>query len=573
MRSLFNRIRSAKQVKRSLKKAVGNPVVVSGVVGAAAFVIIFGLQVLNPTNDSWMYSEGGDLAQHQLGWQFFRDSPWSIPLGYTKNLMYPQGTSVVFTDSIPLFAIPAKAVSALLPEHFQYFGLWGLSCFVLQGVFAALLVSKFTKRKWLIVVSSIFFIFSPPLLFRIYMHTSLAAHWIILVALNIVVRFKDYGLSKRAVAYWAIVMSLATTIHLYFVPMVFVLMLVYMTLTVKKFRQLVFFAIPPALSVIVLWLIGGLATSSYAGGSMGEYGADLNTFINPLGYSALLPSMPIAPFAYEGLSYLGLGVILLAIPTIGTLIWYPWINEKSKWRKLTRGVLRSRRFMISAGLILLLTAFGIGTSLYAQGHLILSIPLPHRVESLLSIYRSTGRFVWVAHYCTVLLFVIVVAKHYETRAFKNRARKYGMFVFVALLAALQIVDVWLSPALQAKVKIINHQQPVSALLLNKGLADMMERNTHIVSLDEAMTPAEFARVGVVAASFDMTMNDGYVARKNEPEKITEITAAKKQVLDGRPDSQTVYISTDEVTRVQLNRLASTKKVTIIQSEGISFYDF
>lgn len=46
--------------------------------------------------------------------------------------------SVLYTDSIPLFAIFFKALSPLLPETFQYFGLFGLMCYMLNGGFAGI---------------------------------------------------------------------------------------------------------------------------------------------------------------------------------------------------------------------------------------------------------------------------------------------------------------------------------------------------------------------------------------------------------------------------------------------------
>ncbi|MDE6055073.1 MAG: hypothetical protein K2G55_15255, partial [Lachnospiraceae bacterium] len=60
-------------------------------VGAAAFVMIYGVNVLNPVYDDWLLGQG-DLTQHYLGWCFFRRGNWTFPIGLTNNLAYPSYT-------------------------------------------------------------------------------------------------------------------------------------------------------------------------------------------------------------------------------------------------------------------------------------------------------------------------------------------------------------------------------------------------------------------------------------------------------------------------------------------------
>ena len=60
------------------------------------------------------------------------------------TMAYPNETSIIFTDSIPLFAFIFKVFRFLLPVRFQYFGWFGLMCFMLQGGIGAKLVKKYT---------------------------------------------------------------------------------------------------------------------------------------------------------------------------------------------------------------------------------------------------------------------------------------------------------------------------------------------------------------------------------------------------------------------------------------------
>ena len=140
---------------------------IGSMIGAAVFIYIYGTKILNPTYDDWLMS-GEDLTQHYLGWVFFRKSGFNFPFGLTEGLLYPDKISVIFTDSIPLFAFIFKLLSPLLPETFQYFGLWGILCYMLQGGLGTVLVKKFTDSNIIPVLSSVIFAFSPIVIYRLY---------------------------------------------------------------------------------------------------------------------------------------------------------------------------------------------------------------------------------------------------------------------------------------------------------------------------------------------------------------------------------------------------------------------
>lgn len=61
------------------KHKIGLLTVLSGLIGAIVFIIIYGIEVLNVTNDAWLCNSE-DLTQHYLGWVFFRDSNWTFPI-------------------------------------------------------------------------------------------------------------------------------------------------------------------------------------------------------------------------------------------------------------------------------------------------------------------------------------------------------------------------------------------------------------------------------------------------------------------------------------------------------------
>lgn len=210
--------------ENGIKKIRAN---VGFLLGALAFIAIYGVKILNPFYVDWLLGKG-DLSQHYLGWEFYRHSAWEFPIGMTDRLAYPIHTSVIFTDSIPLLAIPFKILKFMLPEYFQYFGIWGLICFGLQGYFSVKIFNWLDFNWTSALIGSVFIILSPVLIYRMFMHTSLGAQWLLLLSIYLLLRHKaDYKKLKLTTIYWGVIGFLIPAIHLYFLPMCFIFLLAY----------------------------------------------------------------------------------------------------------------------------------------------------------------------------------------------------------------------------------------------------------------------------------------------------------------------------------------------------------
>lgn len=95
-------------------------------IGLLLYLLMYGVERIIFTNVNWINNIGGDILQHYYGWQFYRDGDWQMPLGLTDGMSYPSSISMLYTDSIPLLAIFFKLFRNILPETFQYLGLYGL---------------------------------------------------------------------------------------------------------------------------------------------------------------------------------------------------------------------------------------------------------------------------------------------------------------------------------------------------------------------------------------------------------------------------------------------------------------
>ena len=123
------------------------------------------LNGLDPRNVSWLlpfWHTHIDAAANYLGWEYFRSSPilqW--PLGRTPSLGPGSGASISMTDSIPLMAFIFKPFTHWYHGTFQYFGIWTLTCFVLQAVASWKLLGIWVKGQFARGLGCCFFVIAP----------------------------------------------------------------------------------------------------------------------------------------------------------------------------------------------------------------------------------------------------------------------------------------------------------------------------------------------------------------------------------------------------------------------------
>ena len=159
-----------------------------------------------------------DTQTYLLAWHHFRREPWQWPPGKILGVGYPVTTSIGNTDAVPLVAFPLKPLHALLPDPGQYLGAWLLACYVLQGVFGALLVRQVTADRTLQVLGAALFVQTPALLFRTG-HTALCGHWLLLAAIWIAASHSQRSYRWRLLA-WSLVSAAVAATQPYLAVMV-----------------------------------------------------------------------------------------------------------------------------------------------------------------------------------------------------------------------------------------------------------------------------------------------------------------------------------------------------------------
>ena len=198
-----------RNLRRSIAAALG---------GALIFVlVVFGPANIDPLNTDWVTTGGGDNLQHYIGWRFFRNAPWSRQLLFDQELNYPVGTSVIVTDSNPLFCLVFKLLRSVLPAEFQFNGIWILSCYLLLAFFAVLILRQLSARPVICVLGAMLAVLNPVVLQRALIHDNLCAHWLILAAILLFLNRAQY---RRNAVGWALLVLVTLLIHFYFIPMI-----------------------------------------------------------------------------------------------------------------------------------------------------------------------------------------------------------------------------------------------------------------------------------------------------------------------------------------------------------------
>jgi len=402
----------------------------------ALFIIQFsyGLAIVNPENINWLMSVHHDWGTHYLGWAFYREDPWTFPLGFTESYNYPLGTNVGFTDTIPLLAFLFKPFRFLMAEDFQFFGLWLLICHFLTAVYTFKIFNLYKINIWLTFFAVILIAANPVLLFRS-IHPALSSHFLIVASIYHYLKNSKVG-ANRINIQQIIIFFIAGTVNPYISVMIFGFNVIvplkhYFIERSISLKQLFIYPVVSFLSVMIFWLLFGMVelnnpTNLASVEKYNLYSFNLNSFFNSYGhYSKFFPDLGSTdPRQYEGFAYLGLGfiiIILCSIILFATLLYQKKIQQE-----------KVKKYSLVVLLCIGLTLFAITNELSFGTQTIATLPLPRIIEKLGFIFRASGRFVWPMYYLMLILSLLLFSKINLSNKLKT--------VILALLTCLQIYD-------------------------------------------------------------------------------------------------------------------------------------
>jgi hypothetical protein len=478
-----------------------------------------------------------DLSQHYFGWVMYRNSPWTFPVGLLEGIT-AEPISVAYTDSIPLFAIFFKLLSPILPESFQYIGLFEFLCYFFMGAFSSLLTCKFTDKYWLNGISAVFFVTSPVFIKRTFYHVALSAHFLILVAICLWLYRESFS-RKKYILLWTILTIISTLINPYYVPMVVGILLCSLLqeflLERKWIYTLLAVGIPGMGALLAGWVEGLFYGSiSPAAASIELVSYNLIQLFNPRNdmlyhervqqeqagfrftyqsYSSFFDGWEVAtPWQNEGFAYFGLGmlVLLLLVVVVGIFLA---VKQKKRLSKEQRSYL----WAITLGM-LIFTLLALGPKAMAGKIQLYYISWPQTIYKLFSIFRTAGRLFWPVYYGLMAILLGVAYTWVETGS--NKRKRHIVAAVICGCLVLQIVD--LLPSFQYKAQVYHKVEKESestgnVVTASPALQYLAEQGNEIIfsapsSLTICNWPSWSCMFEKLAIDYGLKMNVSYCSR-------------------------------------------------------------
>ncbi len=407
----------------------------SAIAGMIIFILVYGYRLLNPMNISWMYHGlSSDFTQHYLGWRGFRNSAWTFPIGLMDQLTYPDKVSIIYTDSIPLFAIFFKILSPILPNSFQYFGLWGIMTYALNGIVAAKILKRYLNSLLNIVLGSLFFMLSFQMVERMYYHSALAAHWMLLIPIYFILIRREMPLKDKAVA-WGIIGVLCPLVHSYFILFDGIILVGFIIGIIldkngmekdMKARLLTSCAVLMAFvasGLLMLYVLGAFHNSiADLSGNVENYGLDLNAFFNEMRAGYFPEYLPYRKG--HRIYYLGAGMLIL---TACTLIRIIKKKELSFFRE------RKNTFIALTATYIIALLVACSPLITLNGQTVIHYSLPDFIMNIWSVFRNTARTSWV---CIYLIFIFAICADSFVKA--DREKKTAILIFAFMIQFLDM---------------------------------------------------------------------------------------------------------------------------------------
>ena len=462
--------------------------------GALFFAWIAGARILDPTQIEWLMK--GDWVPHHFGWHFFRIEPWHWPPGTMRGYYAPLGTSIGFTDSIPLAAYVLKPFDRWLPADFQYLGPWLLLSFTLQGALAARLVGRWVDSAWVQAAGGALCVLLPTLLARVG-HTALCSHWLILWALLLATR---PGPERLAVIAWAVLGLAAAMVQPYLAAMVMAILVAAAAAGPGAWTRRARALAAASAAMAVGWWLSGMfilgGSDSFTEGGLGYYSMNPLAFVTPLGWSRWLPELPVAGPGQraESFHYLGAGVLGLAAVALVLAVRFRLRPQPRTWPPLVVGVAAAMAVFALSPLV----TFGPWVVVDATG----------RWAAPLATFRSSGRFGWPLGYVLVIWAVVTVARRLPRRA---------AIAVLGVALAVQLVD--LHDAHQFRRRAARdpefHSWPQLFASPRWQAIAPHYRHVELVPAPQCgVPPIAYEPAVRLAASHAMTVNAGVIARRD-----------------------------------------------------------
>jgi len=411
-----------------------------------------GLSTLNPRNFQWI---SGDNTAGYIAQLFYLSDIWRAPIGANPNFGLDLSTSVTYSGP-PLPILLIQRLLNINPE-LQFIGLWLLLMVCLQIMFGILISQQVGYKLLESTILGALFV-TPFFLYKFQVHYWLTAHFLLLWAFWIVL--KCLSTKKYLTLETTIFLLVAYSINTYLLVMALIILSYPLILNilvenkihiaVRRHMLAIFATLLTSYFLIDFKAQTGTAYENIRmlfTGNYTETPSNLLALVNPaVGYArdckkghCIFGNLPVPDtfienFSllnydlggvqgnYDGFLYLGLGILLLLV----VACFHSFAT--SKFRPFKDLKMQSRLLIIY---VLLVSAYAI-TYKVSIGNYQLDLGDPKLLRWALSVFRASGRFMWLVAYLLIILSLIYI---------RNYIGIHSIRIMIVLATSLQLLDV------------------------------------------------------------------------------------------------------------------------------------
>ena len=442
--------------------------------GTQIFLLLMGgWSALNPRNFQWI---SGDNTSGYLAQLFYISDEWRFPLSANPNFGLELSTSLIYSGP----PIPIALIQKLLriDPSLQFIGIWLLIMVILQIQFGIFIARQLNYGIIASRLAGLLFV-TPFFLYRFQVHYWLTAHFLLLWAFWITLR--SLSSSKLHTVEIAVFLVIAYSINTYILVMSVIILSYPIVLSIIRLRNFS----PPIVKHLLI-LFSTLITTYFIfdfrsqkgtflenlrmnfTGQYTEIPSNLLALLNPeVGYSrdcnkghCIFGSEPIPNHIIENFSvlkfdlggvqgnydaflYLGLGLLLFLAVAL-----YLFIQRNSP--NLIIETLIKQKILIAY--LVAISAYAV-TYKVSIGNYQLDLGDPKLLRWALSIFRASGRFMWIIAYFLIILTLILIVKSVKREDLSALILVVVLIQFIDLYPSLRDRSAALSELSMASVSI------------------------------------------------------------------------------------------------------------------------
>ena len=387
---------------------------------------VIGFKNLIPSEIDWIFTKT-DLISYYLPWYFYASDDWSFNIFKNYNYGLEISEGLLFADSVQILNPILKLLKNIFNFTFQYLSFWQILCITLQGFFSYKIIYYKTNCVKYSFLSSLFFILLPFFLDRLFIHISLAAHWLILWCIYLSIK---YNINK-SILKWSLLIFLSIFININIALIIILYLYLYLTFLIifqknSDLKKILLLYLYFTFLILVFLTLAGFFSISFSNMpefGFGYYKSNILTFFDSEGGILILDWSILFKNIYnfrgeeEGFAYLGLSIYVIFI----YLLFHLNYNELFNKQKI---------FYLTT--IIIFLSLSLTNKISVGSFKFIEIPLNIYLYGILSVVRATGRYIWIPAYLVIIFLFIQV---YRTTINK----KYLSYILIILIC-FQILD-------------------------------------------------------------------------------------------------------------------------------------